>query len=49
MMNRNTAYLVIGVLATAVLVLSIALYRERQQRVDFGVTVSDHGISIQKH
>ncbi len=48
-MDRNTAYLVIGVLATAVLVLSVELYRERQQRVDFGVTVGEHGISIQKH
>ncbi len=46
--NRNTAFLVIGVLAAAVLFLSYQLYQERQQQtVDF--TVSNHGISIQKH
>jgi hypothetical protein len=47
-MNRNTAYLIIGVLAAAVVFLSYQLYLDRQpQRVD--LSFGSHGISIEKH
>ena len=46
-MNRNSAYLVIAVLAIAAVVLGYQLYQERQKSgVD--ISIGDRGISIEK-
>jgi len=46
-MNRNTAYLVIGVLAAAVVVISCQLYQERH-KTGVEISIGDRGISIEK-
>jgi hypothetical protein len=49
MTNRNILLLVIGVLALATVFLSYQLYEERQQRATIGISVGDHGVTIEKH
>jgi predicted negative regulator of RcsB-dependent stress response len=47
-MNRNTLYLVIGVLAVAAVVLGYQLYQERQETTGIEINVGKSGISIEK-
>lgn len=47
-MNRNTLYLVIGVLAVAALVSGYLLYQERQKTTGIEINVGKSGISIEK-
>jgi predicted negative regulator of RcsB-dependent stress response len=47
-MNRNTLYLVIGVLAVAAVVLGYQLYQERQKTTGIEINVGKSGISIEK-
>ena len=47
-MNRNTLYLVIGVLAIAVAVVGYQLYQERQKTTGIEISVGDRGIKIEK-
>jgi hypothetical protein len=47
-MNRNTLYLVIGVLAVAVVVVTYQLYQERQKTTGIGISVGERSISIEK-
>jgi len=46
-MNRNTSYLVIGVLAAAVVVIGYQLYQERH-KTGVEISIGDRGISIEK-
>jgi hypothetical protein len=46
-MNRNTAYLVIGVLAIAVVAFGYQLYQERH-KTGVEISIGDRGISIDK-
>jgi predicted negative regulator of RcsB-dependent stress response len=47
-MNRNILYLVVGVLAVATVVFGYQLYQERQKTTGVGISIGDHGISIEK-
>ena len=47
-MNRNTLYLVIGVLAVATAVFGYQLYHERQKTTGVEISIGDRGISIEK-
>ncbi len=47
-MNRNTLYLVIGVLAVATGVFGYQLYHERQKTTGVEISIGDRGISIEK-
>lgn len=47
-MNRNTLYLVIGVLAIATVVFGYQLYHERQKTTGVEISIGDRGISIEK-
>ena len=47
-MNRNTLYLVIGLLAVAAVVLGYQLYQDRQKTTGVEINVGKSGISIEK-
>ena len=47
-MNRNTLYLVIGVLAVTTVVFGYQLYHERQKTTGVEISIGDRGISIEK-
>lgn len=47
-MNRNTLYLVVGVLAVAAVVLGYQLYQERQKTTGIEINVGKSGITIEK-
>ena len=47
-MNRNTLYLVIGLLAVAAVVLGYQLYQDRQKTTGVEINVGMSGISIEK-
>ncbi len=47
-MNRNTLYLIIGVLAVSVVVFGYQLYKERQKPAGIEINVGKGGISIEK-
>lgn len=46
-MNRNVAYLVIGVLAVATVVFGYQLYQERH-KPGLEINIGERGISIEK-
>ena len=46
--NRNTLYLVIGVLAIATAVFGYQLYQERQKTTGIEINVGKSGISIEQ-
>lgn len=46
-MNRNVLYVVVGVLAVAVLVLGYQFYQERQKPSGIQIQVGDGGISVE--
>jgi predicted negative regulator of RcsB-dependent stress response len=48
MLNRNVLYLVISVLAVAVVVFGYQLYQERQKTTGIEINVGKGGISIEK-
>lgn len=48
MLKRNVLYLVIGVLAVAVVVFGYQLYQERQKTTGIEINVGKGGISIEK-
>lgn len=48
MLKRNILYLVIGVLAVAVVVFGYQLYQERQKTTGIEINVGKGGISIEK-
>lgn len=48
-MNRNTLYLIIGVLVVAVLALGIYVYRQEHKPEGVELKIDDNGISIQKN
>ncbi len=47
-MNRNTTYLIIGVLAVAVVVFGYQLYQERHKTASVEISIGNRGISIEK-
>lgn len=47
-MNRNTLYLVIGVLAIAAVVFGYLLYQERQKTTGIEINVDKSGITIEQ-
>lgn len=47
-MNRNTLYLVVGVLAVTAAVLGYQLYQERQKTTGIEINVGKSGITIEK-
>jgi predicted negative regulator of RcsB-dependent stress response len=47
-MNRNTLYLIIGVLVVATAVFGYQLYQERQKITGVEINVGKSGISIQQ-
>jgi uncharacterized membrane protein YuzA (DUF378 family) len=47
-MSRNVLYLIIGVLAIAVVVFGYQLYQERQKTTNIEINVGKSGISIEK-
>jgi hypothetical protein len=47
-MNRNTPYLVIGVLAVGGAILGYQLYQERQKTTGIEINVGKSGLSIEK-
>jgi predicted negative regulator of RcsB-dependent stress response len=47
-LNRNTLYLIVGVLAVAVAVLGYQLYQERKEPQGMQINVGPGGISIEK-
>ena len=47
-MNRNTLYLVIGVLVVGTVVLGYQLYQERQKTSGIEISVGKNGMSIEK-
>jgi hypothetical protein len=47
-MNRNTVYLIIGVLVAAVAVLAYMLYEERKETTSIEISVDKSGISIEE-
>jgi RsiW-degrading membrane proteinase PrsW (M82 family) len=46
-MNRNALYLVIGVLAVALVVVGYLFYQERQKTSGIDINIGDGGISIE--
>ena len=46
--NRNTLYLIVGVLAVAVVVLGYQLYQDRKEPQGMQINVGPGGISIEK-
>jgi len=46
-MNRNTVYIIAGVLAVAAVVLAYQLYQERQE-TGIEINVGESGISIEE-
>jgi hypothetical protein len=46
--NRNTLYLIVGVLAVAVMVLAYQLYQERKEPQGMQINVGPGGITIEK-
>lgn len=46
--NRNTLYLVVGVLAIAVAVLGYQLYQDRKEPQGMQINVGPKGITIEK-
>ena len=46
--NRNTLYLIVGVLAVAVAVLGYQLYQERKEPQGVQINVGPGGIKIEK-
>ena len=47
-MSRNTLFLVIGVLAVAIGVISFQLYREKQKTSGVEIKFNEKGISIEQ-
>ena len=47
-MNRNTTYLIIGVLAVVVVVFGYQLYQERHKPGGVEISIGERGISIEK-
>ena len=47
-MNRNSAYLIVGVLAAAAIVLGYLYYQERQKSSGIEISVGHSSISIDK-
>ena len=47
-MNRNTLYVIIGVLAIASAVFGYQLYQERQKTTGIEINVGKSGITIEK-
>jgi hypothetical protein len=47
-LNRDTLYLIVGVLAVAVAVLGYQLYQERKEPQGMQINVGPGGISIEK-
>ena len=48
-MNRNTLYLIIGVLSVVVIALGIYVYRQEHRPEGVELKIDDGGISIQKN
>ncbi len=46
--NRNTLYLIVGVLAVAVAVLGYQLYQDRKEPQGVQINVGPSGITIEK-
>ena len=46
--NRNTLYLIVGVLAVLVVVLGYQLYQERKEPQGMQINVGPGGITIEK-
>ena len=46
-MNRNTLYIVIGVLVVATVVVGYLLYQERQKTSGIDINVGKSGISVE--
>ena len=46
--NRNTLYLIVGVLAVVVVVLAYQLYQERKEPQGMQINVGPKGITIEK-
>ena len=46
--SRNTLYLVVGVLAIAVVVLGYQLYQDRKKPEGMQINIGEKGITIQK-
>ena len=44
-MNRNTLYLVIGLLAVGIIVVGYLYYQESRTGID--IKIGDHGVSIE--
>jgi predicted negative regulator of RcsB-dependent stress response len=47
-MNRNTLYLIIGILAVVAAVVGYQLYKERQKTTGIEINIGERGISIEK-
>jgi hypothetical protein len=47
-MNRNSLYMVIGVLGIAVVAIGSQFYHERQKPTGVEISIGDHGISVDK-
>lgn len=45
-MNRNTLYLIVGVLVAALIIAGVLLYRE-QQKPALDIEVNDSGLSVE--
>jgi len=45
-MNRNSVYLIVGVLAAAAIVLGYLYYQERQKTSGIEISVRHNGISV---
>lgn len=46
-MNRNTLYLVIGLLAVGIVVVSYLYYQESRTGID--IKIGEHGVTIDGH
>jgi predicted negative regulator of RcsB-dependent stress response len=47
-MNRNTLYLIIGILAVVAAIVGYQLYKERQKTTGIEINIGERGISIEK-
>ena len=47
-MNRNSLYMVIGVLGITVVAIGSQFYHERQKPTGVEISIGDHGISVDK-
>lgn len=47
-MNRNSSFLIVGLLATAAIVLGYLYYQERQKTSGIEISVGHHSISVDK-